>query len=412
MPPPANFLRASRPVCTRFTAKQAVILSWTFFVHLEANSQVEPTRANHPIARTVNTESWIYLDYHDTTTDILSSGIEPQTCQEGNAMFTPVDTSLGALLLYQGSSGLLQHNGRVFGISSLLSGSVSKPSRDNLPIIAGLVSSILPVYYFAPSLLPTYPALGAGWETALATLGTGFLVGWGTKNEHGCTSGHMLCGLSRLSPRSTIATGVFFLTALITANIRNAFPASPTGQPSYLPIYPTSREAAFMTAAVLLAQLTNTILVPKLLQNAPNKTTIYNFISGLQFGLGLLISGMANPAKVLGFFSWFDWSKLDPSLALVMLFGVGPNLLSWLRMKDEYGNEKGKKPPTLAERFQLPTATVKDIDWRFVAGGVAFGIGWGICGVCPGPGLLRTVLQPMWGAYWMGGYMLGGLLGL
>ncbi|PGH14693.1 hypothetical protein AJ79_02859 [Helicocarpus griseus UAMH5409] len=327
-------------------------------------------------------------------------------------MFTPVDTSLGALLLYQGSSGLLQHNGRVFGISSLLSGSVAKPSRDNVPIIAGLVSSILPVYFFAPSLLPTYPPLGSSWEAALATLGTGFVVGWGTKNENGCTSGHMLCGLSRLSPRSTIATGIFFLTALITANIRNAFPACPGGKPCCLPVYPTSRETAFMAAAVVLAQLTNTILVPRLLSKTKTSTTIYNFISGVQFGLGLLISGMASPAKVLGFFSWFDWSKLDPSLALVMLFGVGPNLLSWLKMKREYGNEKGKKPPTLADRFQLSTATVADIDWRFVAGGIAFGIGWGMCGVCPGPGLLRTVLQPTWGVYWMGGYMLGSLLGL
>lgn len=96
-------------------------------------------------------------------------------------MFTPIDTALGAILLYQGSSGLLQHNGRVFGISSLLSGSVANPTRDNLPIIGGLVSSIIPVYYFAPSLLPTYPPLGSSVEAALATLATGFAVGWGTK---------------------------------------------------------------------------------------------------------------------------------------------------------------------------------------------------------------------------------------
>lgn len=96
-------------------------------------------------------------------------------------MFTPVDTALGAVLLHQGSSGLLQHNGRVFGISSLLSGSVAKPSRDNLPIVGGLISSIIPVYYFAPSLLPTYLPVGSSWEAALVTLATGFAVGWGTK---------------------------------------------------------------------------------------------------------------------------------------------------------------------------------------------------------------------------------------
>lgn len=96
-------------------------------------------------------------------------------------MFTPVDTSLGALLLHQGASGLLQHNGRVFGISSFLSGCVGSPSLDNVPVILGLVSSIAPVSYLAPSLLPHYPATPGTWEAAVITAGIGFLVGWGTK---------------------------------------------------------------------------------------------------------------------------------------------------------------------------------------------------------------------------------------
>lgn len=96
-------------------------------------------------------------------------------------MFTPVNTSLGALLLFQGSSGLLLHNGKVFGISSLLSGCVFKPGLDNLPIIAGLVSSLAPVYLFVPSLIPTYPAAPSSWKSVASTLGLGLLVGWGTK---------------------------------------------------------------------------------------------------------------------------------------------------------------------------------------------------------------------------------------
>lgn len=96
-------------------------------------------------------------------------------------MFTPIHTSLGALLLFQGSSGLLFHNGAVFGISSLVSGSVFNPSRDNVPIIVGLVSSVLPVYLLAPSLIPNYPAAPQTLASAAATLGVGFLLGWGTK---------------------------------------------------------------------------------------------------------------------------------------------------------------------------------------------------------------------------------------
>lgn len=96
-------------------------------------------------------------------------------------MFTPVHTSLGALLLFQGSSGLLLHNGAVFGISSLIAGSVFHPSRENLPIIAGLVSSAVPISWFAPSLLPSYPAAPNTLASVAATVGVGFLLGWGTK---------------------------------------------------------------------------------------------------------------------------------------------------------------------------------------------------------------------------------------
>lgn len=96
-------------------------------------------------------------------------------------MFTPIHTSLGAWLLYQGSSGLLIHNGAVFGISSLISGAIFNPSRDNIPIIAGLVSSILPVYLLAPNLLPEYPIALNSWTTAATTFGVGLLLGWGTK---------------------------------------------------------------------------------------------------------------------------------------------------------------------------------------------------------------------------------------
>ncbi|DAA75859.1 TPA_exp: Uncharacterized protein A8136_1230 [Trichophyton benhamiae CBS 112371] len=328
--------------------------------------------------------------------------------------FTPINTSLGALLLYQGSYGLLQNNGRVFGISSLLSGCVGNPNTQNVPVILGMVSSIVPVYLLAPSLLPPYATPPATWGAALALAGIGFLVGWGTKNGNGCTSGHMLCGISRISPRSFIATGIFFITALVTANLGIGATVSPPpdGRPAYLPVYPSIDEVAFMFSTVAISQAFNSFLVPALLPRYTNSNVVYSCIAGLQFGLGLLITGMANPEKVLGFFHWFDPAKFDPSLALVMVFGVGPSLLSYLYMKTEYGNEDGMKPPLLADRFSLPTATIADIDWRFVVGCVAFGIGWGLSGVCPGPGLLRSALSPLWGAPWLAGFWLGSLLGI
>jgi uncharacterized membrane protein YedE/YeeE len=101
---------------------------------------------------------------------------------------------------------------------------------------------------------------------------------------------------------------------------------------------------------------------------------LVNLLLGLLFGVGLLVSGMADPAKVLNFLDLFGaW---DPSLAFVMggamlVAFVGFRLAWWL----------GK--PLAAPRFDLPTS--RDIDARLVAGALIFGIGWGLGGFCPGP---------------------------
>lgn len=100
-------------------------------------------------------------------------------------------------------------------------------------------------------------------------------------------------------------------------------------------------------------------------------------LAGLMLGLGLILSGMANPAKVVGF---LDVTGLwDPSLALVMGGGlvVGALGYRWLRAR----------PVTmLGEPLNLPTNSV--INLRLIGGSVLFGIGWGLTGICPGPGLV------------------------
>ncbi|RDW81380.1 YeeE/YedE family protein [Aspergillus mulundensis] len=329
-------------------------------------------------------------------------------------MFTPVHTSLGALLLYQSSSSLLLHNGSVFGVSSLLSGFMLRPSRDNVPIIAGLLSSVIPIYLLMPSLLPTYPAAPSSWGSILSTIGTGFLLGWGTKNGRGCTSGHMLCGISRLSPRSFIATAIFFTTAMLTANFVSDIPPCPTDIPCYTPIYPSSSELGFILGATAITFLTNTFIVPKTMARSELSRSMFSYLAGIQFGTGLFVSGMADPVKVLRFFAFLtDPARFDPSLALVILFGLLPSLITYLSVKpgQNTNQSKGKQAkPTLAETWRLPTATVADIDWLFVAGAVVFGIAWGLRGVCPGPAVLRSVLQPKWGLAEMAGYMLGNLI--
>jgi uncharacterized membrane protein YedE/YeeE len=224
----------------------------------------------------------------------------------------------------------------------------------------------------------------------------------------------MLCGLSRLSPRSLIATAVFFTTALLTANFVQGGSNIPSceGIPCYTPVYPSTSEFGFMAGAALLAAITNLVIVPRNVNRSEESRVAFSYVAGLEFGLGLLISGMADSAKVLGFFAFLtDLSRFDPSLALIVLFGIGPSLFIFLNEKPGQALEKGKPTPkpTLAQKWRLPTATLGDIDWRFVAGSAAFGLAWGLRGVCPGPAVLRTVLQPTWGLVTMGGYMLGNL---
>jgi uncharacterized membrane protein YedE/YeeE len=106
-----------------------------------------------------------------------------------------------------------------------------------------------------------------------------------------------------------------------------------------------------------------------------------NFVGGLIFGLGLVISGMANPAKVLNF---LDLAGIfDPSLLFVMAGAVAVTFIG-------YRLVLRRQRPILAERFYLPTA--KDIDTRLLAGAALFGIGWGLSGFCPGPAVTSLAL--------------------
>jgi uncharacterized membrane protein YedE/YeeE len=104
---------------------------------------------------------------------------------------------------------------------------------------------------------------------------------------------------------------------------------------------------------------------------------ITSLLAGLVFGLGLIVSGMANPAKVLGFLDLAGhW---DPSLAFVMAGAIAVGLLA-------FALARRRTLSFLGAEMKLPSA--RDIDRRLVVGSVLFGIGWGVAGFCPGPALV------------------------
>src|SRR5438445_9519194 len=99
-----------------------------------------------------------------------------------------------------------------------------------------------------------------------------------------------------------------------------------------------------------------------------------SFLAGLLFGIGLLVSGMVSPAKVLGFLDLAG--KWDPSLALVMAGAIAVGAPAFLLASK-------RTLTVLGTPMVLPDA--RHIDRRLVLGSLAFGVGWGLAGFCPGP---------------------------
>jgi uncharacterized membrane protein YedE/YeeE len=273
--------------------------------------------------------------------------------------------------------------------------------------------------------------------------------------------------MSRLSPRSIVASITFFLTATLVSNIfpHPAFnPDLKTGLPRSdkigmtLPDLAPSRSSAVHLVPIAL-RLFYQLVLPGLLNRiqgrsrsrstrspvthtdmtadmATDKGTrtaevVLSFFSGLTFGTGLLMSGMVSPLKTLGFMrlpflsilSWDHhsaengargWSEWDPSLAMVILAAVLPNMRHWLKKikprvdksiepqlyqtaEGEAGKSKAN-PVTPRQgqksRWQVPLGKAAyNIDARLIIGSIVFGLGWGLGGVCPGPALVRLGLD-------------------
>ena len=104
---------------------------------------------------------------------------------------------------------------------------------------------------------------------------------------------------------------------------------------------------------------------------------VASLLAGLLFGLGLIVSGMADPAKVLGFLDIAGpW---DPSLAFVMAGAIAVALFAFALVRR-------RTVPYLGLPMKLPTT--RHIDRRLIGGSLVFGIGWGLAGLCPGPALV------------------------
>jgi hypothetical protein len=126
---------------------------------------------------------------------------------------------------------------------------------------------------------------------------------------------------------------------------------------------------------------------------------IVALLTGIIFGLGLAVSGMINPEKVLGFLDIAGaW---DPSLALVMGGAVGVTLLTFRRVL--------KLPkPLFGARFEIPTSA--SVDSPLLIGATIFGIGWGIAGYCPGPAIAALTIGSIEPIVFIAAFIAGNFL--
>jgi uncharacterized protein len=121
-----------------------------------------------------------------------------------------------------------------------------------------------------------------------------------------------------------------------------------------------------------------------------------SLLAGLVFGLGLILSGMADPGKVLGFLDLAGpW---DPSLALVMVGAIAVGLVA-------FAIAKRRAKSLLGLDFKLPTA--RHIDRRLVGGSLLFGVGWGVAGFCPGPALAALGMGELKAVVFVAAMLLG-----
>ncbi|SFN60634.1 hypothetical protein SAMN05660284_01870 [Formivibrio citricus] len=105
--------------------------------------------------------------------------------------------------------------------------------------------------------------------------------------------------------------------------------------------------------------------------------TVFSLIAGLLFGMGLIVAGMGDPAKVLAFLDLTG--RWDPSLAFVMGGAIPVSAVA-------FALAKRRGASFLGHSIQLPNT--RNLDQRLVFGGLLFGAGWGLAGICPGPALV------------------------
>lgn len=284
--------------------------------------------------------------------------------------FLPLQSAIGGLFIGAACGVYMLSCGRIAGnsgvIKSLILGPEVEPTK--VAFLVGLLGGGAAMGNALPSAF--MPAAGATPITALA----GLAVGLGTALANGCTSGHGLCGLSRLSLRSLVAVPTFMIVAIATATARSGTTIGPIA-----PIKPTPEATVALAkqlAGAFVASLAPLMVLPA---KGRAKETYLGLWTGACFAVGLSIGGMVRSDTVTAALSP---ARFDGTLWVLFVTALLTTFAMY-RLAERFGRTEASALSSQAK-----------IDAPLVIGSALFGFGWGLGGVCPGPHLVCLGASP------------------
>lgn len=317
----------------------------------------------------------------------------------------------GGVIIGIASTALLILTGKLTGLSGIVEEALIPPrgydvswvehKSQALTYVVGLVGSGFIYSLYKPEFISATTS-----DISTLTILSGVLVGFGTRMGSGCTSGHGVCGLPRLSKRSLVAVSTFMAHGAIGAVIGRKLAESYyftnisiqalDNLPQFgvnLPLILTS--TGIFSLFAIIKHYKHGHLKHSHKKDDDHDDSIKinykehfsNLLTSLMFGLGLAVSGMCDSNKVKDFLDFSGSRGWDPSLAAVMGGAVAFNLVSFYLLRST------KMTPIFAPSKGTMDKIIKVgndpanilINYKLIVGSAIFGLGWGIGGVCPGP---------------------------